>query len=419
LQACLREYLSKNKLNSKVLLTHPGTQHARHLAKQLYKNNALNAFHTGIAFGENSWQKKLTELLPASVKNKLSNRIVYGVPANVIKQYPLLEIKALRAIKKGRDAQHVFFERNKAFQNNIPDSAILNADVVIGFDTSSWILAQRCLKLNRRFILDISTPHPYEKQPIADRVFDQYPDWAFSIEQESKSQEMIDLELMEMDLAHQIVVASTFSKNSLIKQGIPEAKIHVNPYGTDVTLFKPAEKKQNETVKFVYVGLVHARKGVPVLLEAWNRLKPANSTLTLIGPISTQIEQLIKATAPDVNIMGRVPYDALPALLADQDVLVFPSYFEGFALVIPEAMASGLTVISTPATCAPDIIDNNGSGFIIPCGDADMLAKQMSVLIDDRDILRAMQTKALTSIQNFTWDAYGERWGQIIQKPLT
>ncbi len=401
-------------MNPKVLLTHPGTQHARHLAKQLYKNGLLGAFHTGIAFGEGSWQKKLISLAPASVKNKLSNRIAYDVPAKLIKQYPRIEIKALRALKKGVDAQMIFFERNKEFQNAIPDKAILNSDAVIGFDTSSYILAKRCHELGRTFILDVSTPHPYEKQPISKAVFEQYPEWAFAIEQESKSQQLIDLELEEMAMAHKIVVASTFSKNSLIKHGIDARKIYVNPYGTNPELFKPTEKTDSSIVKFVYVGLVHVRKGVPVLLEAWKKINSTNATLTLIGPIDKETEALIKSTAHDVTITGRVPYDNLPALLSQHDVLVFPSFFEGFALVIAEAMASGLTIISTPATCAPDIINEGVNGYIVPCGDAEKLAQRMSALINDREKLKIMQAEALKHIQSFTWDAYGQRWKDII-----
>lgn len=399
------------KLTTKVLLAHPGTQHARHLARQLHKHHLLSAFYTGLGIGEKGWQSLLINYLPASVKNKISNRIVAGVPQKDIKQLLFNEIRALKALKNGDKAESVLLKRNKDFQNSIPDKAIKSADVVIGFDTSSWLLAERCKQLNRPFILDVSIAHPYEKRSVYQQISDQYPEWSFLLEQ--KSQQMIDLELEEMELADKIVVASTFSKNSLIKNWIPERKIYVNPYGIDLGSFKPHENTDGQ-VRFVFVGLVDARKGIPVLLEAWKKIGLVGATLTLIGPVSEHTAMLIKKEVPDITIKGRIPYNTMPAMLAQYDVLVFPSYFEGFALVIPEAMASGLTVITTPATCAPDIIDNDINGFIIPCGDAEQLATKMQFLINSPAKLKDIQKEALNKIQNFTWDAYGERWAQIL-----
>ena len=395
----------------KVLLTHPGTQYSRYLARQLHKNGLLYQFQTGIAFGDNSWQAKLISYLPGSVKNKLSNRIIHGVPGELIKLHYLEEIKALRALKNGRKNEDVFFERNSNFQNNIPDEMIKSADVVIGFDTSSWILAKRCRQLGKPFILDVSIAHPYAKRAVYQEILNQYPDWAFALEQ--KDQKMIDLELLEMELADKIVVASTFSKNSLISQGVAKDKIYVNPYGTDLNFFKPVEK-HNTIVNFVFVGLVDARKGIPVLLDAWKKIPKDKAKLTLIGPISETVKALINKTAADITIKGRIPYDELPAELSTRDVLVFPSYFEGFALVIPECMAAGLTVISTPATCAPDVIDDSINGYIIPCGNADVLAEKMLTLINNPTLLKTMQAEALKKAQQFTWDAYGDRWKEIV-----
>jgi glycosyltransferase involved in cell wall biosynthesis len=397
----------------KVLLAHPGTQYSRYLAKQLHKNGLLYRFETGIAFGDNGWQKKLIGTLPTAFKNKISNRIIHGVPDNLIRRHALGEIKALRALRNGKKNEAVFLERNSNFQNNILDSTIKGADVVIGFDTSSWILAKRCRQFDKPFILDVSIAHPYEKRTIYDDILKKYPDWAFALEQ--KDQKMIDLELLEMELAHKIVVASTFSKNSLINQGIAEDKVFVNPYGTDIDFFKSTEK-HNEKVNFVFVGLVDARKGIPVLLDAWGKLPKGNAKLTLIGPINTEAQAIVNQIAPEIIIKGRVPYDELPGLLADQDVLVFPSYFEGFALVIPECMAAGLTVISTSATCAPDVIDEGVNGFIVPCGDALMLAEKMKIIINDRSKLKRMQTEAVSKAHKFTWEVYGKTWEKIIKQ---
>ena len=401
------------KLANKVLLAHPGTQHSFHLAQQLYKHNLLCAFYTGIAFGDGSWQKEIIDWLPLNYQNKISNRFLTGVPHQLIKNNFIHELKAIWKLKNKKNAERVLFERNKLFQEGIPNSAIKASDVIVGFDTSSWILAKRCKDLGKKFILDISIAHPYEKQKVYNIISGQYPEWAFSLKQ--KSQYFIDLELSEMEMADEIIVASLFTKNTLINYGIKENKIHVIPYGTDIEIFKPNIHKNNNKTRFVFVGLVDARKGIPVLLEAWDLMNKKNAELTLIGPLSNNIQLLIKSQFPEVILTGKIPYKDLAAELPKYDVLVFPSYFEGFGLVIPEAMACGLTVITTAATCGPDILTNSLDGYLIPSGDAKSLLSHMKILLENRVLLKNLQVAALEKAQKLTWNTYGEKWKTLIE----
>lgn len=400
----------------KVLLAHPGTQYSFHLAKQLYKRGMLYEFHTGFAFGRDSWMYKLFSLLPSKVYNKISNRFIDEVPDRYLKRHFFIEIKALTRLKLGGHEEKVLYQRNGQFQKDIPDSAIESADAVIGFDTSSWILVERCRKISKKFILDVSIAHPVSKHIVYRQIIKLYPDWKFSIRQ--KDHKYIAIEEAEMAQATHIVVASNFTLNTYVEHGVSADKISMNSYGVDASSFKPAKKtrKPGDTIRFVFVGLVDARKGIPLLLEAWKNITAPNIELTLIGPVTPVIENFIKEHHPSVIVKGKMSFEEVKEMVPNYDVLIFPSFFEGFGLVIPEAMACGLPVITTTATCGPDIIENGKEGFIIETGNETELKKVTQYFIDQPDKIVSMGTMARQKAEQFSWDAYGERWKEVLER---
>jgi len=114
--------------------------------------------------------------------------------------------------------------------------------------------------------------------------------------------------------------------------------------------------------------------------------------------------------------MGEVSHGELPCLLRQCDVLVFPSYFEGFGAVLLEAMAAGLPIIATEATGAPDLITNGVEGYVIPTGNAKALKDAMQRFIDSPEDLAPMSQAARRCAERYSWDAYGDRWMDILQQ---
>lgn len=100
------------------------------------------------------------------------------------------------------------------------------------------------------------------------------------------------------------------------------------------------------------------------------------------------------------------------------DVFVFPSLFEGFGLVILEAMAQGLPVITTPHTAGPDLIADGVDGFIVPIRDAPAIAARLDSLHRDRDRLAAMGAAARAKAFSFTWTAYEDGLARLVQNHL-
>src|SRR5260370_22804262 len=232
--------------------------------------------------------------------------------------------------------QVVLHDRNEKFQRAIAQNDLHQSDVVIGFDTSSNVLADRAAALGKPLILDQTIAHPHTKRRVYDNVRKQFPTWSSDLE--IRAANIGAAEEAEHEKARQIVVASSFSQRTLIENGVSKGKITVNPYGVDLGRFSyPPKVSLGRPFRFLFAGLVSARKGIPLLLETWKTLNPADAKLFIAGPLSP--------TAPaewlygeHITFLDKLPHARLASVMADSDVFVFPSYFEGFALVLLEAM---------------------------------------------------------------------------------
>ena len=106
-----------------------------------------------------------------------------------------------------------------------------------------------------------------------------------------------------------------------------------------------------------------------------------------------------------VTLVGASSREELRARYQSADAFVFPSFFEGMALVILEAMACGLPVITTHSSGGGDIIDES-NGQIVPTGDVDALIEAFRRFALNRDRLLSMRTAARARAETFTWERY-------------
>lgn len=396
----------------KVLLFHPGTQYAHQLACQLTRLGSLYKFITGIGFTSSDI---IPNILPQFGRRRISNRILDCSMSSIqLKSIPLPELVALYKLYRGFNPEEVLFERNRAFQERISFKHIKKAECFVGFDTSSWLFAEKVKKFDKPFILDQSIAHPKEKIKIFASLRIEYPEWAD--ETREKKPAFIALEGKEHRLSNKIVVASTFTRDSLVKNMVPPEKIVVNPYGVGPNFFRnKTQAKRGEKTRFIYLGLLGARKGLPLLLETWQEYELfEHAELWIAGPASNLALRTIK-NIRGVYYKGKVPFREIPQLLDTCNCLVFPSFFEGFGQVILEAMAAGLPVITTEATAGPDIIEHAKDGFIIRPGDKHALSQHMISVATDPGLCYYMGTLAREKARSFSWNAYGDRWNNILK----
>jgi glycosyltransferase involved in cell wall biosynthesis len=307
------------------------------------------------------------------------------------------------------DKRVACYLRNEQFQKSIPEAALVSTSAVIGFDTASWVLSKRCAQREIPFILDRSTPHPDAKLCAYELVRHQYPEWETA--DETRLSEVRAAEQEEHDRASMIVVGSTFAARTLTDNGVPADKIRVNPYGVDCDRFYVAKHEQTRPFRFLFVGPVSARKGLALLVDAWRKISGAGAELWRIGSGSDEARRQIPFLK-GLRDFGRAPDVA--EMMRQCDVFVLPTYFEGFALVILEAMASGLPVITTTASGAVGVISDGKDGWLLERGDLNGLIEKMNYCLENRRLIRDMGHRSRITAERFSWFAYGDRWMQFL-----
>lgn len=245
----------------------------------------------------------------------------------------------------------------------------------------------------------------------------------------------------EMELADLVLVACGFVEKT-IREFLPEKRIAIAPYGVDAEFWSPVGEDDRKTgrrdngtigglrsedallatsdsrratppLRFIYAGQSSIRKGIPVLIEAWEKAQLRDAELLLVGSWQLADDRLKKLPA-GVRFIGPVGPEKLRELYLESDVFVFPSFFEGFGLVILEAMACGLPVIASDRSAGPDVLDE-ACGRVIAAGDVEHLVESLRWFGTNRGRLPEMKKAARTKAEGFTWEKYRAAVGEAVE----
>ena len=161
----------------RALVVHPGTQHSFRLAVELHRLSSLLGLHTGFAVASGGALQQICNALPLYWTKRVANRRVDDLSHGLVHLQPVLELAALARIRGSSTDQRVLHWRNERFQRSIPLRDLQKADVVIGFDTSSWILAQRCREIGKPLVMVQTIGHPDSKKTIREELMKRFPAW--------------------------------------------------------------------------------------------------------------------------------------------------------------------------------------------------------------------------------------------------
>ncbi|MEO0913564.1 MAG: glycosyltransferase family 4 protein, partial [Pseudomonadota bacterium] len=145
-----------------------------------------------------------------------------------------------------------------------------------------------------------------------------------------------------------------------------------------------AEARRGEgPLRALFIGRLAAVKGVPVLLEALRDVPEVALTLIGDGPERAALEAEAGPLGDRVTFLGYRSQAEVAEALAEVDLLVLPSFAEGVPVVLMEAMAAGLPVISSRVAGIPELVEDGVSGLLLPPGDAAALAEALRALAAD------------------------------------
>jgi UDP-glucose:(heptosyl)LPS alpha-1,3-glucosyltransferase len=200
---------------------------------------------------------------------------------------------------------------------------------------------------------------------------------------------------------------------------LPLERIQVIPNGVDLDTFHPRNvERDRKRVRrelgvgdrplLLFVGYEFERKGLPLLLTALPRLQTSDTHLVVVGrPLNAYAARLLRALDITHHVHFLGPRPEIAPYYAACDLFLFPTRYEPFGLVIAEAMASGIPVLTTTVAGAADRIHHGENGIVIdPPVDATTLAALIDDLLADPRKRQAMGAAGrATAEKHWSWRA--------------
>lgn len=216
-------------------------------------------------------------------------------------------------------------------------------------------------------------------------------------------------------MAEAVLTVSSEDRDYLIdRMGVPPRRVTPVFGGVSEQLFEtPRERHAN--ARLLFLGSWLERKGTLELIAAWRRVAADRPgvRLTIAGVGDSGQVDLDTRDLDRVEVIRMVRRDELPGLLAEHDVFVLPSWFEGMPLTMLEAAAAGLACVVC-ALCGnldvfrPDEPQRDGA-ILIPPNDTDALYGALVTLIDDGELRSVLGARARARAREFTWARNADR----------
>jgi glycosyltransferase involved in cell wall biosynthesis len=233
-----------------------------------------------------------------------------------------------------------------------------------------------------------------------------YPDWAPLSAHDAAR--WMEFEADVCRSASAVFTFSEFARGSVINDYgcLPDSVVAVGAGANQ--LLGSLGVKDYTAQRAVFVGTDFARKGGPVLLDAWPivRSRAPEAELIIAGPDQVPRTKL----PPGVSWVGQLDRAGLAELYRSASVFVLPSLFEPWGFVFFEAMGYGLACIGTSCCAMPEIIDDGVTGRLAPRGEAEPLADVLTELLTDSATAAMMGHAAHAHVKN------GNTWTDVLDR---
>ncbi|TSC95193.1 MAG: glycosyl transferase, group 1 [Parcubacteria group bacterium Licking1014_1] len=206
--------------------------------------------------------------------------------------------------------------------------------------------------------------------------------------------------------------------------------IFVLPNGIDLKKFKGFSKQAirdkfkihfNEKI-IIFVGGLRPVKGVKYLIEAFKIInkKIPEAKLFLVGDGSERknLEDIIEKNnlGKKVNFTGKIINQKIPEYMIASDIFVLPSLSEGFPVVILEAMASELPIVTTKVRGLPEIIEDGENGFLVEPKNSEQFAEKVLLLFENDELREKISNNNKEKSKEYDWENIVEKIEKIYLK---
>jgi glycosyltransferase involved in cell wall biosynthesis len=233
------------------------------------------------------------------------------------------------------------------------------------------------------------------------------------------NKEILAREEEEYRLAYRLLCPSDFVVKTFQQQGFPSEKLLRHLYGFDEKVYHPNGRQPDPKrgLTMLFVGVCAVRKGVHYALEAWLQ-SPAHrdGTFLIAGEFLPAYAKKLAPmlSHPSVKPLGH--RTDVPELMRQSDILVLPSIEEGSALAVADAMGSGCVPLISDA--CTDLCRHMENGLVHRVGDVKTLAQQITMLHENRALMKRLRDAALQAAFGFTWKVAGVKLLEAYRKAV-
>ena len=206
------------------------------------------------------------------------------------------------------------------------------------------------------------------------------------------------------------------------QQRFPNKPIFNIPYYCNLSEFRqeiPQRPRTPPTILFC--GQMIARKGVDLLLEAFDRLlhKGLEANLLLVGreaELPEMLQQLPEKTRSQIEYAGFQAPENLPGFFRRADLFVLPSRYDGWGVVVNQAVGAGLPIICSDAVgAAKDLVTPKKNGLIFPAGDVDALTQSLEYYLQTSGAIAAGSAASQEKAEDWFPEVGAQKWVEAIE----
>ncbi|WP_062304415.1 glycosyltransferase family 4 protein [Demequina subtropica] len=407
-----------------LILGHPNANtNVREAALALLEQDLLGEFHTGIdttRLAPRAPARLRPELERRAFDPRLSARIATHAAPEVVRL--LLERQHLVRYDAhgGRwSIQRRFEAIDAAVARRLRATSEVSGVYMYEDGAATSFAAARERGLAR--IYDLPIGYWRESRRILGEEAELAPAWASTMQGLVDPPEKLARKDREIELASRVVVASSFTRRTLEASPYSaDLTVEVIPYGVPAP-WTGERGPRRGPLKVLYVGGLSQRKGLSYLFEAMRIVGPA-ATLTVIGRPADRGNEALRTALGSAAWTESMPNSAILEQMRAHDVLVLPSLFEGFGLVLAEAISQGTPFIATDHTGGPELVgtvgDDAAPGWIVPIRSADAIAARLQALIDDPDLRVASSEAARARAAELPWSVHRAALGSFASAAL-
>ncbi|HEY9647162.1 MAG TPA: glycosyltransferase family 4 protein [Chroococcidiopsis sp.] len=416
-------------MNGRLSLVHPTSNpFARNAAIALADAGLLHEVITTTAYDPQGRLAGLLKQVPGGVGDRLHRNLArraWAAPAGAtMRSHPWREIIRVGLTQAGVSHRLSLVNPRLGYQGlidwvyasldrHVAACHLPDVDAIYAYEDGAAATFQAAKQQGKRCFYDLPIPFYRTHHAIQAEEAERFPELASALQALQEPAWKLARKELELQLADHIIVASSMTRRSLLAEGVPPERISVIPYGAPLDYFQPRTKSDRQ-FRALFVGRVGPRKGVHYLLPAWQRLALPDAELLLVG-INEFPAGWLAPYDHNLRYCPSVPHASLNGYYSAASVLVLPSLMEGFGLVLLEAMACGIPVITTPNTAGPDILTDGVDGFIVPIRTEEQLAEKLEWCYRHPHELAEMGRAARRTAERWTWQRYRQALAHQVQ----